>query len=1226
MSRFDSLFSQLDSGESRFSGLFDQLDAMGEWEDATPIVQRRRKPGGGWEYRPKQIAGAAPGLGKAEDPYADTSPLSVTTRQVIPRIKANLISQIEAPSLARAATLPLGPLLGPPAARALDRALPEALRSRTPAPLEELHRGSQEDVERAKEDLRQSMAVRGAPPLATAATEMGFGAEAIALDPLNLIGASAGSRARGAAGALETAGQRTLRKAIGREAAEAIAPPAASGRQVGADLEELARLSLDIGESPAAARVPVKVIDAGGEGAVRRLAAVDDAGNPVGSMTYTREPGGGFRVVDVETGQRGTGAGRAMYRAAAEREGPYRGSMAQTPEGEGFVGRLRETDPDIFAEPRVSEAGSVGTGPLSSLRDWITENVTGGGPSAGKYKLAARELGGKATPEGSFALSIPKRIEAMQERKAVPVGRAQDLIDEVGPLVKRAAPSKAGQKALWQNMQKAVEGKVPIEEIPEPLRPFIARRQDLVEALQKRGIETGAFPDDMVQAIAKSGGGYSHRTYRAFKDPKHFDRTVNTPDWYALKTFLQKEMPGAPETEVLGYMKQIVKREHGTKALEIAHAPTRLNSILRERQNLPEPVRRAMGEETDFRAVLSDTVYQMAHDIEAHNFWTEVGDAGRAAGAFRTVEQGPTEMIFRRIPGSNTVDGVSSRGPVEGLFTSEALKETLVGQFEMVKSSKWNRFAAAVNVGKTVFSIPTGHIRNFTAHHVTSFVNGKDPTLVYRRARDIYAAYHNPVTLDRMRELGIAGQGASSQEIFDFTRMLEEEAINPLVRAWGRFGRKAGKYWGKGDDVWRAAHWMDETDQLAWANPGMGRPEVEAWAADRVKDTFQTYSRAPEYARKLRRTPFGGPGVTFHAESMRNVKNIAKVAAEDIATGIRTQNPRMVVLGLRRATGLMAAPVAVASIPAASRMMSGMDREAQEAARRQAEPYYHQNAEQLILEFKPGESFSYVDVSFLNPYSAISKTAIATQRAVTQGQPPVEALAEFLDQISGGDIATKELLQLALNRPIKTVWPLRTYDTQIGNFDEGAGRATGELAYHAYRGLAPGGVVQLENVARGAGALPQREEGRERTLGTELPAYAGFRVTTQKIPEALRRNLGAIGARVRDIRPKPPRNPAAVPERAADYLDSWEKLYGEVRTLVEDFDRMGVTPQKMREIAATTAAPQSMLRAAMRGDELAPSPITVSQWGQLPESWATPDRLPLARAILAEWRRRYAER
>lgn len=120
-------------------------------------------------------------------------------------------------------------------------------------------------------------------------------------------------------------------------------------------IAELQAQSLAIGGSKrTTSRVPVEVIQRNGS-----LLAVDDLGNTVGELRAMPEPGGGFTVQEVVTGQQGTGAGRALYRKASELFGPYRGSTAQTPEGEGFVNHLRQTDPDIF---RGGEAGFLGLG------------------------------------------------------------------------------------------------------------------------------------------------------------------------------------------------------------------------------------------------------------------------------------------------------------------------------------------------------------------------------------------------------------------------------------------------------------------------------------------------------------------------------------------------------------------------------------------------------------------------------------------------------------------------------------------------------------------------------------------------------------------------------------------------------------------------------------------------------------------------------------------------
>ncbi len=86
------------------------------------------------------------------------------------------------------------------------------------------------------------------------------------------------------------------------------------------------------------------------------LVARGPDGTPVGYLWYTRQPGGGFRVNDIRTTGERSGAARALYRAAAAEEGPYRGSDEQTPEGKALVDRLRETDPDIFGGVQAEHA------------------------------------------------------------------------------------------------------------------------------------------------------------------------------------------------------------------------------------------------------------------------------------------------------------------------------------------------------------------------------------------------------------------------------------------------------------------------------------------------------------------------------------------------------------------------------------------------------------------------------------------------------------------------------------------------------------------------------------------------------------------------------------------------------------------------------------------------------------------------------------------------------
>lgn len=109
MGRFDGLLAQV-SDRGRFSSVLDKLDDFG-WTDVSPILQRKRKPDGGYEYRPNPARGqGAPGVDvQGEDPREKaireaqartfmSRPQSVPEQimeQLKPRIAANIVSMPE---------------------------------------------------------------------------------------------------------------------------------------------------------------------------------------------------------------------------------------------------------------------------------------------------------------------------------------------------------------------------------------------------------------------------------------------------------------------------------------------------------------------------------------------------------------------------------------------------------------------------------------------------------------------------------------------------------------------------------------------------------------------------------------------------------------------------------------------------------------------------------------------------------------------------------------------------------------------------------------------------------------------------------------------------------------------------------------------------------------------------------------------------------------------------
>lgn len=204
------------------TNLWAGLDALGAWEDVRPIpfldrksiLQRRKKPDGSWEYRPRPIEGAVQDVPSAIDPAEH--PHAAFGRQALTRAAEGLAA---IPEMAAAGTAWMGEKFG----EALNLGgrseedsgdLPELL-GVNPAgvygPRGSAPRTMREDL-RARYDLeREKVAERlqNAPVLAGSADAV----LDLASDPTNLIGVGAGKKilAELGEGAVEQAARRGVR-------------------------------------------------------------------------------------------------------------------------------------------------------------------------------------------------------------------------------------------------------------------------------------------------------------------------------------------------------------------------------------------------------------------------------------------------------------------------------------------------------------------------------------------------------------------------------------------------------------------------------------------------------------------------------------------------------------------------------------------------------------------------------------------------------------------------------------------------------------------------------------------------------------------------------------------------------------------------------------------------------------------------------------------------------
>jgi hypothetical protein len=315
-------------------------------------------------------------------------------------------------------------------------------------------------------------------------------------------------------------------------------------------------------------------------------------------------------------------------------------------------------------------------------------------------------------------------------------------------------------------------------------------------------------------------------------------------------------------------------------------------------------------------------------------------------------------------------------------------------------------------------------------------------------------------------------------------------------------------------------------------------------------------------------------------------------------------------MGSRKVVGLMTASLALYATGKASQKLAGVTEEQVRALRRQVVPRYHQDSELVILGAKPGESVSYIDMSFLNPYNGISKPLIAAANKGGAG-----ALVSVLEQIAGGDIAAENVFELATGKRIESTWPLKTRG-EIFSWDEPAGDIARKAGYHAFRGFAPQFLVQGENLARAAGVIPQPDDGFERQVGNELASTAGFRTTKLDLPVRMAASVGGFSARHGDAMNRIKRDMKDGKIDSGKALATYDGSYQELRTLVSDYRALGMSDRDFFLLAKEKGISKALMAYAVRGEEDPPPPAL--RPGDLAEAESY-------RALMAHYWQRYSE-
>lgn len=652
------------------------------------------------------------------------------------------------------------------------------------------------------------------------------------------------------------------------------------------------------------------------------------------------------------------------------------------------------------------------------------------------------------------------------------------------------------------------------DELPQEVREIVNRMRNHIDSLSHRFIGLGAVEGEMAAIFNENLGTYVHRSYRIFSDPK-WAENVSPEVRNRAKSLIRSEFPDLTDSQVEGMIEELLFR--GAPAREILGktpiqvlSETRLGSknlsILKQRKGIPEEIRALWGEFRDARVNYAESVTRMAHLLANHRFLTRVREQGIANGWLLPPDSPPEVNERGEFIAEIAPEGSLVMRPLAGLKTTPEIARAFRDAVSPESLPNWFRFYMKVNAAtkyaKTVGSIQT-HIRNTLGNMSFAVANGHWRAWEAQKAiRTTIAslsrrqAEFRPFFL-RLAELGVVADNARAGELQAVLRDAFEQGVetftdNSIKRKLRRVGRVATEAYRAEDDVWKIFAFLNEKARYRKAKPNWTEEQVEEKAAEIVRNTYPTYSLAPEIVRRIRRFPLTGPFITFPAEVVRTSVNTSRLTLQEL------RDPDTRAIGAQRLVGMTLAATGTAMMTAAMRHISGVGWDEDEDLRKFMAPW-DQNAQLLHFGKDAEGQYQVLNLSYVDAHEYLKTPVIALWRGVQNEDEltdiAVNAALEAFNPVIGEELLAERILDAARNKK-KSGSPV--YNPQ----DEGS-RIAGDIAVHVGEVLVPGTISSHQRIAKGL-RNEVSPSGRPFDAFTEaLATYTGQRLVPVNVPNSL---------------------------------------------------------------------------------------------------------------------------
>jgi hypothetical protein len=607
--------------------------------------------------------------------------------------------------------------------------------------------------------------------------------------------------------------------------------------------------------------------------------------------------------------------------------------------------------------------------------------------------------------------------------------------------------------------------------------------------------------ETLQQTIEDNKGQYLHRSYDAFKNKNYLNnltsKKVNAEGRKRIKNavdFLMKESDitkAEAREKVFAYLESLKTKFDLMSATTTGGAKA---PFLIKRKEIPQAFRELLGESKDPMLNYSSTVFKISNYIASIEYQENLSNYLLESGlGTYTAQEGYTKV---------SSDGDAWKG-LSGIYVPVELYNSIQDLQPLTKIDNgfykaWVAFAAVTKIGKTALS-PQTAFRNTYSGVFLSFNAGfffaTNPKSMQKALQLAWGTKKSQKELrsesQMLFKLGILGDGAVSQEVLetinDFSTELERLSKAGLAK---KAFNVAKKLYALGDDFYKVIGFY--TYQERYIKSGMTKDAATKKAAQRITDTFPTYSMLPKNIRRLRRLPLVGTFVSFPYEVIRTTVNGLKYIKEDISEN-RYQ------MAMQQAAGMMVSSATALALGEISKSIMGFDDDDDDKIRDML-PKWQTNSKLIYTgrdeygqpKFIDGTAFFPAEV-WLKPL----RTLLKSREGRTTNEQIEQASKEFFSPYLGLDISTKTMAELMFNRD--------TYDREIydgENLVDGVFNDPEKIAQHYLKNAGPGVYSNIAEFARANEVEPRffgdkyTSYGREYTNRDALMGVLGFRFTT----------------------------------------------------------------------------------------------------------------------------------